>query len=184
VASVGELLRALELQRDVVNNVDTADLDHSSRCEGWTIRETLEHSFGVTHKFADFACGATEEPHAPRALLRGVDHCAVATSTTEYARAAWVTADLTRVCRLPFGTFSAATAAGINLFDVLAHTWDIAAAVSIDLDVHDDLWTVGLDAAREVVGISRDPQYYAAEVMISATAPAMHRFLGFVGRAP
>jgi hypothetical protein len=31
---------------------------------------------------------------------------------------------MARPCHLPFGTFPASVAAGINLFDVLAHTCD------------------------------------------------------------
>lgn len=55
-------------------------------------------------------------------------------------------------CDLPFGSFSADLAAGINLFDVLAHTWDIATASDVEVDCADDLWSVGLAAGRTVIG--------------------------------
>jgi hypothetical protein len=44
----------------------------------------------------------------------------------------------------------------INLFDVLAHTWDIAVATGVVLDCADDLWQAGLDTARVVIRPGRD----------------------------
>lgn len=89
---------------------------------------------------------------------------------------------MSRTCRLGFGVFPAETAAGINLFDVLAHTWDIAATISIDLDQDNELWAEGLSAAREVIGSARDPIHYAPEIPIPPEEPTMHCFLAFLGR--
>ena len=75
---------------------------------------------------------------------------------------------MTRQCHLPFGTFPASLAAGNNLFDVLAHTWDIAAAAGVTPRCPDDLWSAGLQAARAVVGPDRDPHHYAAEIPVDA----------------
>jgi uncharacterized protein (TIGR03086 family) len=179
---VTTLVGALELQLDVVQLVPADGLDLMSRCDGWTIREVLNHSLGVTRKFADFASGVTDEPHSPPGDLLGQDHRAAMRSTVNQAGAAWRTADMSRTCRLTFGAFPAEAVVGINLFDALAHTWDIAATIRVDLDVHADLWTSALDAARAIVGASRDPEHYAPEIQIRPTAPPMHRFLAFLGR--
>jgi hypothetical protein len=45
--------------------------------------------------------------------------------------------------------------ARINLFDVLAHLWDVAVATGLPLAQPDELWTTGLDAVRTVIGPSR-----------------------------
>ena len=89
-----------------------------------------------------------------------------------------------RDCQLSFGTFSAELAAGINLFDVLAHTWDFATAAGVPLRCGDDLWRAGLRAARTVIGPSRDLRHYAAELPVSAAAPAQQQFLAYLGRPP
>lgn len=89
---------------------------------------------------------------------------------------------MTRTCRLSFGAFSAEAVAGINLFDALAHTWDIADAIAIGLDENSELWDIGLGAASEVLGPSRDSVHYAAEIPISPDAAPMRRFLAFLGR--
>src|SRR2546425_134024 len=58
----------------------------------------------------------------------------------------------------------------INLFDVLAHTWDIAAAAGVVVECPDELWSAGLEAARTVIGPGRDPRQYAPEVPVTAAA--------------
>lgn len=93
-----------------------------------------------------------------------------------------MTTNSARRCRLPFATFSAELAAGCNLVDALAHTWDIASATGADLECSDELWEIGLDAARAVIGADRDLRHYAPAVVVGRPAPARRRFLGFVGR--
>ena len=44
---------------EVVCQVGADQLDLASRCEGWTIRQVLGHSHGVTRKFADIASART-----------------------------------------------------------------------------------------------------------------------------
>lgn len=127
VTRVQALLEALEVQVDVGRRLRSEQLPLASRCTGWTVRDVLEHSIGVTQKFTDFASGTTDEPHASPGDLRP-DHQVALRAAADAARAAWGSVDLTRYCRLGFGTYRAELAAGINLFDVLAHTWDIAAA--------------------------------------------------------
>lgn len=77
---------------------------------------------------------------------------------------------MARSCRLPFGTFSADAAGVINLFDVLAHSWDIAVSSEVDLECADELWEIGLRAARTVIGADRDPRHCAPEITVGRTA--------------
>ena len=106
-------------------------------------------------KFADFAAGGSDHPRTPPGDLVGRDHRLALRSAAGAARSAWASADMARPCHLPFGTFPASLAAGINLFDVLAHTWDIAAATGVALECADDLWQAGLEAAQAVIGPGR-----------------------------
>lgn len=178
---VAALAEALDLQITVVDRLRTEELTLPSRCHGWSNRNVLEHSIAVTRKFTVFAAGLTDEPHAPPDDLIGADHRAALLAASDESQAAWGSADMDRICRLRFGSFPADVAAGINLFDVLAHTWDIAATVDLTL-ADDDLWVVGLDAARRVIRPERDLEHYGPEVSLEATAGAMARFLAFLGR--
>jgi len=92
--------RALALQLDVVRRVHFESLGLMSRCEGWTVREVLNHSVGVTTKFTDFASGSTDEPHTPPGDLIGQDHTAAVAGAIRRARDVWSRADMSRTCRL------------------------------------------------------------------------------------
>ncbi len=177
------LLAALDVQAWTGQRIQPGQLSLASPCPGWPVREVINHSIGVTLKFASFAAGHTDHPRAPSGDLVGLDHALALRSAAEAARVAWASADLTRPCYLPFGTFPAGLAAGINLFDVLAHTWDVAVATGVTVPCGDDLWRAGLDAARVVLGPGRDPRHYAAAAQAGAGAPPRQQFLAFLGRS-
>jgi len=183
VIYVKALFEALDLQVDVARDLQPSQLSLASPCEGWSVHDVLNHSIGVTMKFSDFAAGGTDHPHAPDGDLVGPDHGVTLRNAADRARGAWGSADMNRSCCLPFGTFSADLAAGINLFDLLAHTWDIAAAVSRPVDCPDQLWEVALRAAVAVIGPNRDLGQYGPIVALGTTSSRL-RFLGFLGRDP
>ena len=142
------------------------------------MRDVLNHSIGVTVKFTDFAAGRTDRPRTPRGDVLGRDHLAAFEVVAASARVAWASADMSRACHLPFGTFSADLTAGINLFDLLAHTWDVAAA---PLDGVEQLWIAALDAAVAVIGPDRDIHQYGSE-LVPRSQSGRDRFLAFLGR--
>lgn len=176
------LLAALDVQARTGQQIGPGQLSLSTPCPLWPVREVINHSIGVTLKFADFAAGGSDHPRAPSGDLVGRDHGLALRSAADTARSSWASADMTRRCYLPFGTFPASLAAGINLFDVLAHTWDIATAAGLPLRCAEGLWSAGLQAARLVIGPVRDPRQYAAEIPVGAAASPRQRFLAFVGR--
>jgi len=176
------LLAALDVEARTGQQIGPGQLSLSTPCPLWPVREVINHSIGVTLKFADFAAGGSDHPRAPSGDLVGRDHGLALRSAADTARSSWASADMTRRCYLPFGTFPASLAAGINLFDVLAHTWDIATAAGLPLRCAEGLWSAGLQAARLVIGPVRDPRQYAAEIPVGAAASPRQRFLAFVGR--
>jgi uncharacterized protein (TIGR03086 family) len=179
VAALGE---ALDLQAHVYAQVSPSNLDLHSACSEWSIGEVMAHSLGVTLKFVDFAMGATDRPHSPGGDLLGVDHRSTFARLAGQSRLAWLSADMGRSCYLRFGVYSADLAAGINLFDVLAHTSDVAGPSGVDLPGRDRLWEVGLDAARVIVGRAADPDHFAPALAADETDPPQVRFLRFLGR--
>ncbi len=89
---------------------------------------------------------------------------------------------MSRECHLPYGTFPAAVAAGINLVDVLAHGWDVGSFGDVVFRCPDEVWSVGLELAQALLGAGRDPRHYGVEVAVSVDAPPERRFLGYLGR--
>ena len=179
--TIPALAEALLDQLALVRRITPAQLSVASPCPGWTIRHVINHSMGVTQKFTRFAEG-DDRPSAPTGDLIGDDHVQALECVVELARSAWASVDTTRQCELSFGSFSADLAARINLFDALAHGWDVAAAVGLDWDCAEDLWMCALDAARAVIGEQRDLVHYANEVPITPEASNRQRLLAFLGR--
>jgi uncharacterized protein (TIGR03086 family) len=176
------LVDALDMQVGVGGQVQSSQLSLASPCPGWTVRDVMGHSIGVTLTFTEFAAGTTDAPHAPTGDLVGRDHRQALRTAARAAQRAWTGADMGRTCRLSFGTFSADSVLAINLVDVLAHSWDIAVATGVSLDCDESLWTAGLDAADVVIGHDRDTRQYGPQIPVGASATARQRFLGFVGR--
>lgn len=175
------LSEALRCQVDLGDSISESDLALPSRCQGWRVRDVLNHSIAVTVKFAAFARGDTDRPRTPMGDHLGGGHRSALRTAATVAQAAWDEADLDRSCHLPFGTFSASMAAGINLFDVLAHCWDVEGPTRSQLAIPDHLWTTGLEAARAAIGPERDLDHFGPALETSTTSPRA-LFLAFLGR--
>jgi uncharacterized protein (TIGR03086 family) len=170
------------MQVELGDRLEESQLVLPTPCAGWSVREVLNHSIGVTLKFAEFASGATDRPRPPAGDLLGADHRVALRAAAASSKVAWASVDATRRVDLSFGVFSTDLAAGINLFDLLAHTWDIAVATGLAVECPDRLWLEGLEAAQAVIGAERDLDHYAAERPVAGSAPARVRFLAFLGR--
>lgn len=122
---------ALDAAADVVSRLEADEWELPTRCTSWSTRDVLAHLVATTTKFTAFASGVTDAPRTPREDVLADDPLAAFPHCRAASAQAWRSADLRRVCRLPFGTFTASEAAAVNAFDVLVHTWDIAQAVGI-----------------------------------------------------
>ncbi len=181
--AVEALAQALAIQVGVGRELQPDQLALPSPCEGWSVSDVIEHSLGVTLKFASFARGATDAPKSPPTDgLLGAGHREALESAAETARQSWAAADMTRTCHLSFGVFPADVAALINMFDVLAHTSDMAAPTGLVVDCPDALWRLGLAVAQRVVGPERDLRQFANEVSVPAAASPRAQFLAYLGR--
>ena len=183
VEPVEALLTALEAQWALATRLTVPDLSRPSKCPGWSVFDVVNHSVGVTLKFNEFASAATDRPRTPTGDLIGSRPGPALRAAADSARTAWSVADLSRECHLPFGTFPAQVAAGINLVDVLAHSWDVGEIGGAAFHCSDEVWSTGLGAARSFMGPGRDPRHYGIEVAVPDDAPPELQFLGYLGRA-
>jgi uncharacterized protein (TIGR03086 family) len=118
--TIGALDIAPDSSARLVGRITASQLHLITPNPGWTVRDVIGHSIGVTLKFAAFAAGTTDQPRTPKGDLVGADHHLAFEKAAQAAKASWAV-DLSRTCLLPFGEFPADLAAGINLFDLLAH---------------------------------------------------------------
>ena len=113
--TVHALGAAVEAWRDLLGQVTAAQLTLATPNPGWDVAKVIQHVIAVTGKFTVFALGVTDQPRTPGYDLISDDHRAAFNYAADRALAAWQCADLRRRCYLPFGTFTADLAAGINL---------------------------------------------------------------------
>ena len=174
----------LDAWRGLLGQVSAAELALATANPGWDVATVVNHAIAVTWKFSAFASGMTDRPRTPGHDFIGDDHRVAFGQVADRAMAAWRCADLHRRCYLPFGTFTADLAAGINLFDLLGHGWDIHHATGAAFSCPPAAWEAGLDAARRVIDEHRDPRHYAPEILTPPGASPQVRLLGYLGRAP
>ena len=101
-------MAALRVQVRTGRLIRSGQLPLESPCPGWSVRDVMNHSIGVTMKFADFATGGSDHPRTPPGDLVGRDHRLALRSAAGAARAAWASVDMERPCHLPFGTLISA----------------------------------------------------------------------------
>lgn len=169
------LVRTYEVVRGPVALLDETLWERPTPCQDWTVGAVFDHMIGAMQMFTGAAGGdpADERDGTPlerfdRAAGRNVD------AWRHQAEEAAVT--------LPFGTFPAAVARGINQMDSLVHGWDLAAALGVPIDLPDDLAEAALASAHVSVPASRG-HVFAAEVT-PPTDGLADRLLCFTGRDP
>lgn len=68
------LAAALRVQVRTGRLIRATDLSLESPCPGWSVRDVMNHSIGVTLKLAGFAAGGGDHPRSPPGDLVGHDH--------------------------------------------------------------------------------------------------------------
>jgi uncharacterized protein (TIGR03086 family) len=181
------MARAMTGFAAVVADVDDDDWDRASMCDGWTIRDVVEHVVGGD-RFAPIILGGGTLDEAIEAVV-GVDHLgddpigAVADAAAS-TRAAFADS-LDRLVDHPVGSIPARRFIGFRVFDQLGHTWDIAAALGRPVELDPVAVQVALDVAeaeREMLDAST---HFAMPPSIDADdGDPQATFLRTIGRTP
>ncbi|MEM9202103.1 MAG: TIGR03086 family metal-binding protein [Actinomycetota bacterium] len=188
------LARAMHGFAAVVADLDEADWDQPSMCDGWSIGDVVEHIIGGD-RFARIVLGGGTLDEAI-ATVFGVDHLgddptvAVVDASTA-ARAAFADS-LDRLVDHPVGRIPARRFIGFRVFDQLGHTWDIAAALDRPVVLDPVAVSVALDIAEiERAMIDSSPHFADAPKVDDTDTAAdadtdsdeQDRFLRAIGRS-
>ena len=182
-ATPAQLARAADVALPVVTKIRADDLSKPTPCTEWDVRELLNHLVATTTKFTDFALGSTDAPVTPTGDLLGADPVAAFEAEVRRSAVAWAGADLARRCSMPFGEFTAAEAAGINVFALLVHAWDLAQAIGVPLpEPATDLVAVASATADRLVTADAVSQGMYAGADADAGAPDFALLIRRTGR--
>lgn len=187
-----------------VAQVGPDDLDTPTPCDGWQLRDLLDHMLGSLDRLAGAAEGEVAEaqvrtdapaPSASPALTdaptaspaptdRLGDDCGLAAFAAVRQRAmdVWHQPDVMgRTCELPLGSLPALVAAHINLVEVVVHGWDVSQSTGEAAAIPPELAEPILEFSRQAIGPARGGAF-GPDLEVGDTVP--DRVVAFLGRKP
>jgi uncharacterized protein (TIGR03086 family) len=178
--------RSLDAIRPIIARVRPADLDCPTPCADWDLRALLAHMIGQDHGFAAAVLAdVSADAFAPREPSIAAHEAGAAVVV-----AAFATADPTRpvlLAEFEGRRFPLRSVIGFHLLDTLAHGWDVASSLGIEVDYDDDLLTA-VQAQAELVpdGPARTAPdaAFAPTLPIAAESTEWARTLALLGRDP
>ncbi len=184
------LARAYDHAADVVASVRPDQLGLPTPCPDFDVAALVDHLVGAGRRAVEIASGETppteEFPHVELA-----EAPARLRSAGSDARSAWrEDARLGQETTMPWGeTYTERTLVDMYCAELVAHTWDLAAATGQRERLDQALANEALEAARAML----KPEYrdqmgpgspFGAEVAVAPDAAPVDRFAGFMGRDP
>ena len=163
---------AADKWEEVIAQVGDADWDKPTTCEGWTVRDLVDHAmFWQGRGGGAFDVGVADD--ADWATLRPALQAALADPTKMDGTVE------------AFGGAPKTAVAGLITTDLLVHSWDLARSIGAD----DSLPEAA--AASTLMGLQRLPEpmlrsetMFGPAVEVADDASAQDKLIGFVGRQP
>jgi len=180
--------RGLDAFGVVVEQLEPADWDRPSPCEGWTALDVLGHLTSSLRMGISLLRGEQPtwpEVDRPADLIDGVPvDCW--RSTSALAREALDGADLDLVMDTPMGKRTVADRLAFPAIDLYVHAWDIGRAAGLDVEIpaeviefsHAFLDPIPADRMRGANGA------FGPEVDVADDAAPTDAFIAWTGRDP
>ena len=187
--SADNLEKAFASTAAVLARVKPDQLDDSTPCSSWKVRDLINHIVGGTTFFAV----AAETGTAPSGggddapdLASGDFNAAFAEGSKRAVAAFRAEGAMEKTMTLPFGALPGAVFVNIAATDAFAHGWDLARATGQDTDLDPELAATLLantrgflpDAMRGADGQAP----FGPRVDVPESAPAADQLAGFLGR--
>jgi uncharacterized protein (TIGR03086 family) len=182
--STKNLETAIASTRAVLANVSPSQLDDSTPCAQWKVRDLINHIVGGQFFFSNAVTGTPtpegETDFASGAYLESFD--AGSSLTIEAFGRPGV---METTYDLPFGPTPGAMFINIATSDTFTHGWDLAKSTGQDTDLEPVLAGELLDGMRPhlpaaIRNESGDP--FGPEKPVSDTAPNADKLAAFLGR--
>jgi uncharacterized protein (TIGR03086 family) len=160
--------------------------DEPSACELWTVRDVAGHVFWGQEQLRHWATGQTytQMGGAPGAShpaeLAGDDPVATWRAARAAADEALTDEALTRTALLPYGEVPLSALFPLLVTDLLAHAWDVARPLGMEVRFDPALIAGSFAWARD--HIVRAPGFFGPEVTLPGDADEQTRWLAFLGR--
>lgn len=183
---VDQMERSFAIASSVLGEVRPEQWTAPSPCEGWTVRDVVNHMVGGTKMVSVCLSGRGEGVNFYVDHLRGLDP--VETYAIESAAAVAVyRADPSLVDRtmpMPWGQATGSAVAAMFMGDHFAHAWDVAKATGQSTDLDPPLAELVMRFAREYVDVGqrRGPEMFDEERSAPEGSTAADRLAAYLGR--
>jgi len=170
---------------DAIAEVTPAQRSLATPCPNFDVAALVDHIVGWVRVFA---AGSADRPFEgdPGEYRAGDDAGTVFRTAADELVGGWRTYGLDREVRsFAGGMMPGRMIFGMTVMEYLAHGWDLAAATGHDPEYDDAAAQFALASANEILLPEyRGTEFFGNSVEVPADAPALDRFLGFVGRDP
>jgi uncharacterized protein (TIGR03086 family) len=170
---------------ELVGQVRPADIDGPTPCDGWTVRDLLNHLVGGATMFAGaFRGGPLQDISGRLPDVVGDDPAgAFAVAAQRFGEGAAAPGAMEREYALPFGVMDGPTVLRFLAFDLTVHTWDLATALGTSAGLPDDLIDEVDRFAHQVLDSwPRDGINFQEAATPPEEADALERLVAFTGR--
>jgi uncharacterized protein (TIGR03086 family) len=177
--------RALHETATVVDGVGNDQLELPTPCDGWSVRELLNHIVSGNHWAAELAGGKTIAEVGDRldGDVLGTDFQGAYMASAQVAAAAFnAPGAMDAPCAVSYGPVPGSVYCGHRIVDVVIHGWDLATATGQDATIDPTL----VDAIEAIIAPQIDmlagSGMFGTTVGIAADADAQTRLLAKLGR--
>src|SRR5271155_4278427 len=183
--------KAVASTKSVLANVSPDQLDQSTPCASWQVRELVNHIVGGANWFADTVETGISPPLGNEADIAGGDINAEFEKAASRALAAFnAPGAMEKMLKLPdLGMEVPGAMMEIGAAqDTFIHGWDLAKATGQSTDLDPALAAQLLEASRVMVADAmrgdEGVAAYGAIIEVPASAPMADQLAGFLGRQP
>jgi uncharacterized protein (TIGR03086 family) len=177
--------RALRTTGAVVDGIAARQLELPTPCDGWSVRELLNHVVSGNYWAADLAEGKSIADVGDRldGDTLGDDHAAAYRASAALAAAAFdAPGAMDAPCAVSYGPVPGSVYCGHRILDVVIHGWDLAKATGQDTTLDPEL----VDAVTAIITPQMDmlagSGMFGSTVAIAADADPQTRLLSTLGR--
>lgn len=178
--------QALDATRRFVAGIGSEQWDQPTPCEGWSVRELLNHIVAGNLWAAELGNGRTidEVGDALDDDVLGADPLGAYDRSAEAAAGVFeAPGALDRPCAVSYGPVPGSVYAGHRFLDVLIHGWDLAAATGQPTDLDPRLVEACWDVITPQLSMLQASGAFGADHRQSAATDPQSSLLAALGRS-
>jgi uncharacterized protein (TIGR03086 family) len=177
--------RALSATGTIVDAVAARQLDLQTPCDGWSVRELLNHVVSGNLWAAELAAGKTIEEVGDRldGDTLGDDAAAAFRASARIAAAAFnAPGAMDAPCAVSYGPVPGSVYCGHRVLDVVIHGWDLAKATGQGTTLDPELVEAVAAIVAPQIDMLEGSGMFGTTVAIAGNADAQTRLLSRLGR--